>query len=300
MGGADVFDFNYSVPLNAMNGTLQLRYAPNSNKVTQAPFNNFDIHGSSQLYEISYRQPLVRTSREEFALSLGFSYQDGQTFTFAGPTPFSLGPDSEGNTRTRVLKFGQDYIRRDVSGAWSLRSLFSIGLDVFNPTINSGNIPDGRFFSWLGQVQRLQAFSQDNFLILQAEAQLTPNGLLPSQQFVIGGGESLRGYRQNVRAGDNGVRFSAEDRQTLMRDETGASTVQFASFLDLGTVWNSGNNPNTLQGQNFLVGLGVGLIWELLPRLNVRVDYAIPLVDISDRGNNAQDRGLYFNLNYQL
>ncbi|MHC5720413.1 MAG: ShlB/FhaC/HecB family hemolysin secretion/activation protein, partial [Nostoc sp.] len=129
-----------------------------------------------------------------------------------------------GNSRTRVLKFGQDYIRRDVSGAWSLRSLFSVGLDVFNPTINSGNVPDGRFFSWLGQVQRLQAFSPNNFLILQAQVQLTPNGLLPSQQFVIGGGESLRGYRQNVRAGDNGVRFSAEDRQTLMRDETGAST----------------------------------------------------------------------------
>ncbi len=298
--GADIFDFSYRIPLNAMNGTLQLRAAPNRNKVTQRPFDVFDIRGETELYEISYRQPLIRSPREEFALSLGFTYQDGQTFTFAGPTPFGFGPDENGVSRTSVVKFGQDYLRRDVRGAWALRSLFSLGTGLFDATVNEDPVPDGRFLSWLGQIQRVQVLNNDNFLILQADVQLSTSGLLPSQQFVIGGGQSLRGYRQNVRAADNGVRFSIEDRITVQRDEAGAAIMQVAPFIDLGWVWNVDDNPNPLPDERFLAGVGLGLIWQPIPNLNIRLDYGIPLVEIDDRGENAQDQGFYFSVNYQL
>ena len=298
--GADIFDFSYRVPLNAMNGTLQLRAAPNRNKVTQRPFDVFDIRGETEVYEISYRQPLIRSPREEFALSLGFTYQDGQTFTFAGPTPFGFGPDENGVSRTSVVKFGQDYLRRDVRGAWALRSLFSLGTGLFDATVNEDPVPDGRFLSWLGQIQRVQVLNNDNFLIIQADVQLSTSGLLPSQQFVIGGGQSLRGYRQNVRAADNGVRFSIEDRITVQRDEAGAAIMQVAPFIDLGWVWNVDDNPNPLPDERFLAGVGLGLIWQPIPNLNIRLDYGIPLVNIDDRGENAQDQGFYFSVNYQL
>ncbi len=53
-GGSNLYDFSYQVPLNLMNGTLQLRTAINSVKVVQPPFDIFDIHGESYLYEITY------------------------------------------------------------------------------------------------------------------------------------------------------------------------------------------------------------------------------------------------------
>jgi len=299
-GGADVFDFSYRIPLNAMNGTLQLRAAPNRNEVTQSPFDEFDIRGESQLYEISYRQPLIRSLREEFALSIGFAYQSGQTFTFAGPTPFGFGPDERGVSRTSVIKFGQDYLRWDSLGAWSLRSQFSFGTGLFNATTNPDSIPDGRFISWLGQVQRVQLLNKNNLLILQADLQLTPDALLPSQQFIIGGGQSLRGYRQNVRAGDNGLRFSVEERMTLQRDEAGNAIFQLAPFVDLGTIWNVSDNPNNLQKQRFLASVGLGLLWQPLSNLSVRLDYGLPLVNLDDRGENVQDSGFYFSVNYKL
>jgi|GEM_PF-174972 len=299
-GGADTVDLSYRLPLNPMNGTLQLRTSLNRNRVTQPPFEQFNIHGESELYEISYRQPLVRSPREELALSLGFAYQNGQTFTFAGPTPFGIGPDENGISRTSVLKFGQDYVRRDARGAWSVRSLFSLGTGLFDATINPDPKPDGRFLAWLGQIQRVQVLNNDNFLIVQGDIQLTPNSLLPSQQFVIGGGQSLRGYRQNVRAGDNGVRLSLEDRITIQRDPAGVPTMILAPFIDAGWIWNQPDNPNVLQSEQFLAGTGLGLIWTPLPRLNLRLDYGLPLVPIKDRGTNAQDQGLYFSVNYQL
>jgi len=76
--------------------------------------------------------------------------------------------------------------------------------------------------------------------------------------------------------------------------------LQLAPFFDAGTVWNVSNNPNTLPRQNFIAGVGLGLIWQPLPKLNLRLDYGLPLVNLDDRGNNAQDQGLYFSAGYQF
>ncbi|BAT52095.1 polypeptide-transport-associated domain-containing protein [Nostoc sp. NIES-3756] len=302
-GGFEAFDFRYQIPVNAMNGTVQLRVSPSNSEITESPFKDLGIKGEQDLYEINYRQPLWRSPREEFALSLGFTYQDGQTFLFDRlPTPFGIGPDENGVSRTSVIKFGQDYISRSPQGAWFLRSQFNFGVGLFNATSNPDPIPDSHFFSWLGQIQRSQQLSNDNLLIIQADVQLTPNSLLPSQQFVIGGGQSVRGYRQNIRFGDNGVRLAVEDRIVVQRDVAGLPTIQLAPFFDMGVVWNQGDNPNKLPDQTFLAGAGLGMLWDNalgIDRLSLRLDYAIPFVDLQDRGNNVQDEGFYFSLRYQ-
>lgn len=298
---AEILELGYRVPLNPRDGTLQIRAVFDENEVIQEPFDDLGIEGESERYEISFRQPLIRTPREEFALSLGFSYKDGQTFLFNDiPTPFGFGPDSNGVSRTSVVRFGQDYVSRDVQGAWALRSQLNFGLDLFNATVNPEPIPDSRFVSWLAQAQRVQRLSESQLLIVQADLQLTPDSLLASEQFVIGGGQSLRGYRQNARSGDNGFRFSVEDRITLARNEAGASTFQLAPFVEAGAVWNSGNNPNQLPDQTFLASIGLGILWEMVPNLNLRLDFALPFVDLDDRGENAQDNGIYFSVNYEL
>ncbi|MBD3561617.1 ShlB/FhaC/HecB family hemolysin secretion/activation protein, partial [Planktothrix sp. FACHB-1355] len=296
-GGSNALDFTYSVPLNAKDGTLQLRVAPNFYEITQPPFDRFNITGESNLYEISYRQPIFRSPRREFTLSLGFTRRESQTFLDGEPTPFGEGPDEEGRSRTSVINFQQEYVSRDTKGATAVRSQFSLGTGLLDATINPDPIPDGRFLSWLGQVQRVQRLSNNHLLILQADVQLTTDSLLSSQQFVIGGGQSLRGYRQNLRSGDSGFRVSIEDRITLQRNKNDLPTLQIAPFFDVGGVWNNPNNPNTSQeidDERFLAGVGMGLLWEPLPRLNVRVDYGVPLISISDKGENAQDMGFYF------
>lgn len=299
--GADVLDFGYRVPVNAMDGTLQLRFSPNWNEIIQDQFRELGIKGESQLYELTYRQPLVRSPREEFALSLGFSHQRGQTFLFDDVGfPFGIGPDEDGRSITSVLRFGQDYLRRDLRGAWLLRSQFNLGTGLLDATSNGGDDPDGQFLSWNGTVQRIQRLNQTHLLILQADVQLAFDELLPSQQFVMGGGQSVRGFRQNVRSADNGFRLSIEDRITLLRDSAGAPTLTLAPFIDAGYVWNHPDNPNPIPDQRFLMGVGTGLLWEPFTNFLVRLDYGIPLVDLDDRGFNAQDSGFYFSVNYRF
>jgi hemolysin activation/secretion protein len=298
-GGSNQYDFGFSIPVNPMNGTVSLRFAPSNYRITQSPFDAFNIRGNSEVYAATYRQPLIRSLREEFALSLGYEYQRGQTFLFNDlAVPFGIGPESDGTSRTSIFKFGQDYTSRDTEGVWSLRSQFSLGTGLFGATYVTS--PSAAFLSWLGQIQRVQVLGTDTILISSLDTQLSADPLLPSQQFVIGGGQSLRGFRQNARSGDNGIRLSLESRFVVARNEEGRTVLQLAPFVDFGTVWNNSRNLNLLPNQNFLAGGGLGILFEPIKRLNLRLDYAIPFVNLSDRGSNLQESSLYFSLGYQF
>ena len=86
-----------------------------------------------------------------------------------------------------------------------------------------------------------------------------------------------------------------------MRDEeTQAQVLQLVPFVDLGYVWNQSDNPNTQSTDRFLAGAGLGIIYEPVEDLSIKLDYALPLVNLDDRGNNIQDDGFYFSVNYRL
>jgi hemolysin activation/secretion protein len=293
-GGSNVLDFLYKVPVNAKNGTVQLRVAPSWYEITDKEINAIfpsGIDGNSQLYDLTFRQPLVRTFRKEFALSLGFTLQNGNS-SIGGTNLF----DTE--SRARVLKFGQDFLTRDAQGLWSGRSSLNFGLDIFNATDLPDPLPDGQFFSWTGQIQRIQRFNANNVMIGQFDVQLSPDAILPSQQFIIGGGQSVRGFRQNARFGDNGIRFSLEHRTVVSRNGEGNAVIQLAPFFDMGTVWNDSDNPTPLN-QKFLAGAGLGLILQPVKGLNMRFDYAVPFIRADEKNDNLQDKAFYFGLSYQ-
>ena len=328
-GESNLWDFQYSVPLNPMNGKLQLRTFLSRSEFTTSPTftlinqgqvtaETFDLELDSDynLYEGSFRQPFIRTPREELALSFGFSHREGQpieALEAAGlPSLIADFLQEEGlepglqtlglfepelsEDKTSVFKLGLDYLTRDERGVWALSSQLNLGTGLFDATVRSDSNPDSLFFSWLFQVQRVQRLGNNNLLIISADLQLTPDSLLPSEQFVIGGGQSLRGYRQNVRFGDNGFRFSLEDRIALQKDKDGRPSFQIAPFVDLGKVWNNPDNPTSLPDQTFLAGIGAGLLLDPTPAVSIRLDFTVPLVDLDDRGNNVQDDGFYFSV----
>jgi hemolysin activation/secretion protein len=82
------------------------------------------------------------------------------------------------------------------------------------------------------------------------------DGPLPSaEQPLLGGGDSLRGYRSGHRAGDNLAAVSAELRVPL-NSPLRVSQFGVKGFIDAGTVWNSGTR---LGDQRFERGIGGGV-----------------------------------------
>ncbi|MBP0016638.1 MAG: ShlB/FhaC/HecB family hemolysin secretion/activation protein [Cyanobacteria bacterium SBLK] len=302
-GGTDLLDLSYQIPLNAKEGTLQLRFAPNWTEITQSPFDQLDIDGRRRFYGIHYRQPLVRNLRQEFALSLGFNRQEGQTFIFDRPLISFEGIEEDGSSRTSTITFAQEYLHRDRQGVTAIGSQFNFGVGLLGVTTNESPTPDGLFFSWSGQVQRVQRLGDDRLLLAQLDVQLTPDALLPAHQFIIGGGQSVRGYRQNARGGDNGIRLLVEGRLPVTRNAAGEPEIQLAPFFNAGKVWNHPNNPNQLSDRKFLAGVGMGILWEGfggIDNLKMRLDYGVPLIYLADRGKNVQDNGLYFKMQVEF
>lgn len=300
--GSQTYEGSYAIPLNALDGTLAFRALFNNNAVV-APDDiaALDIEGEFELYDIRFRQPVIRSSREELAFSIGFAYTAGRTFLLNEPTSFGFGPDADGESAVAQIRLGQDYLKRSLSGSWLVRNQFNIGTKLFDATENTGSIPDGQFFSWLLQARRVRLLGARHSLIFALDSQLASEPLLPVEQFSVGGGQSVRGYRQNLIAGDNGVRVSIEDRIAVARDRTGRRIFQVAPYFDAAVVWNNQDNPNILAfDRNTLVGLGVGLIWTPNRNFNIRLDYGQDLVDFGTDSSNIQNDGLYFSVGWNL
>ena len=287
--GSNVYELGYQVPINPMNGTLLFRFAPNDFRITdpEQPAFSLGTEGSTDIYEVSIRQPLVRTPRDEFALSLGYRHRNGSTL---------IGGIITNDSRIDVFSFGQDYVHRDVNGAWALQSQFRVGEE--RSDLDGGGDED--FFSWLGQVQRVQRLGTDHLLIMQGSLQLSPDTLPGSEQFFVGGGLSVRGYDQNQRFGDNGLRFSIEDQITVVRDEAGLAFFQVSPFLEGGYIWNN-DDSTSVTDNNFILGTGVGFLFNPTEKLSARVDLAYPLIDIEELSTD-EPSGLrfYFSVAYRF
>lgn len=294
--GITDFNVGYAFPVNARDGTLFVRYQRIRSQIVEPPFSILDINSNSHTFSVGFRQPIVQTPTTELALGLSFDVRQSQTFLFGNePFSFSPGPD-QGESRVRVLRFTQDWIHRNPRRVLAARSQLSFGLPILGVTQNEAGI-DGQFFSWVGQFQWVQALSQDVIAIARVAAQLTPDALLPFEQFSIGGLDTVRGYRQNFRVGDNGVVGSLEIRFPILQQADGIGTVQLVPFVDIGKVWN---NAFQISGSQLLASAGVGLNWQVGTALTARLDWGIPLISVERQGNTLQDAGVVFSIRLQF
>ena len=290
--GLNIWDVDVSVPVNPREGTVSFGFNSSNSEIITDEFEELEIESETRSYSLNFRQPLMRSPNEEFALGVGLDLRRRQTFIL-GDEPFSFSEGAEdGETNATVLRFSQDWLKRSPNRVLAARSQFSIGLDAFNATVNDTGT-DARFFSWIGQFQWVQQLSQRNLIIGRISTQLTPDSLLSLEQFSIGGVDTVRGYSQNELVADNGVLASVEMRIPLTKNP---QRFQLAPFIDAGTVWN---NRTPDPEETTLVGVGLGLRWLIRPDFVAELDYGIPLISVDDDSDSLQADGLYFSLRYQ-
>lgn len=291
--GIREFEVSYAIPLNARNGTLSLRYDKNKSEIVEQPFSELDINSNAETFSIGFRQPLLQTSTHEFALGLSLDLRQSQTYLFGDePFSFSEGP-IDGRSKVSVLRFSQDWVSRNPNRVLAARSQFSLGLNAFDATINDTGT-DGRFLSWVGQFQWVQALSRDVLAIARVSAQVTGDSLLPIEQFSIGGPDTVRGYRQNQRVGDAGIVGSLELRLPIIRQPDGIGTVELAPFFDIGQVRT---NRGELPPPTTLMSLGIELRWQSR-YVDAQLSWGIPLKDVDQVGNTLQDKGIFFSITF--
>jgi hemolysin activation/secretion protein len=297
--GIDVqLDASYVVPLTVYDTTLGVRYRRNTFTVIQPQFQALDVNSRSEAYSVTLRQPFFRTLSREFAVALSAERQENQTFLLGEPFSFSLGARN-GRSAVTALRLALEWTNRTQNQVFAARSRFSVGVDALHATMNKGDVPDGRFVAWLGQVQWARRLTEWGLqAIARLDVQLAKEPLLSLEQIAVGGRFTVRGYRENQVVRDNAVLASLETRIPVIRNKPWADAVQLAPFIDYGNAWNTKTKFVPTASQN-LASVGLGLRWALtltspvLLRPEFEIYWGIPLHNVKTEGGNVQDAGVH-------
>jgi hemolysin activation/secretion protein len=120
------------------------------------------------------------------------------------------------------------------------------------------------------------------------------------EQIAVGGSRTVRGYRENQFVRDSGVIGSVELRVPVLRGIFGGDVLQVAPFGDVAHVWSS---PDRLEAASppseTIASLGVGLRYDWLDRLSLRVYWGGRLIEVPKPHDDLQDYGLYLAMRFR-
>jgi hemolysin activation/secretion protein len=257
-----LLDFKYSLPVTRWDTTFSFQYRRNAFSVIEDQFQDLDIEETSEIYTMGLRQPLYRSRNTSVVAELVGERLKETTTLLGIPFPLLPGSSEDGESVVTALRAALEYVYRTQNHVLALRSRFSFGIDALGATINSDpDVPDGRFFAWLGQAQwaaRLPWLGLQ--MIARTDVQLTPDPLLVLEQVSVGGRYTVRGYRENTLVRDNALLASLELRIPLVRNRSWADYLELAPFFDYGRGWNAvGETPEPLD----IYSVGLGLRWAL-------------------------------------
>jgi hemolysin activation/secretion protein len=305
--GSNQYSGGYTFPLNRNDGSLGFNFRLGKNQIVQSSFEDIDIEIESRDYDLTWRQPIFTKATsdvsQELALDLSAARRESDSTIMGEAQPLTPGADENGEIRTSVLGFGQEWLQRNRRQVISARSQFNLGLDVLGATAIQDE-PNSQFFSWRGQLSYLRLLSTPqeisaigSTILLRSELQLSADALISTEQFSLGGDNTVRGYRQDALLTDNGFFAAAELRLPIARFPKLNATLQLTPFIDFGTGWNTDDQETEF---DTLIGTGLGLLLQTPEEFTVRLDWGTPLINRDSPGGSLQEDGVYFQLQYDL
>jgi hemolysin activation/secretion protein len=291
-----LLDFKYSFPLNAYDTTLSFQYRKNTFAVVEEPFEDLDLDSKSDVYTIALRQPVYRTLNSEVALEFSGERLSHETSLLGERFSFEPGARN-GRSVVTALRAVQEWVHRTQGQVIAARSRFSFGINALGATSNGGGLPDGRFFTWLGQFQWVRRLGiLDSYSIFRTDLQLSDDPLLSLEQISVGGRYSVRGYRENTMLRDRAIITSLETRVPLVRNMFWADFVELAPFFDFGRGWN---RERKTPGPQDIASVGVGVRWALTTswpvpiRPQFELYWGHRLRKVEKPGGSLQDNGIH-------
>ncbi|MFP6641444.1 MAG: ShlB/FhaC/HecB family hemolysin secretion/activation protein [Myxococcota bacterium] len=297
-------EVRFELPINVWDTVLGVRYQYTEGDVVDSQFAALGIGSESEAVGFELRQPLYRTLQTTLGASVFADWRRAQSFLFGGeiglPTPYS----EDGRSQVSVLRFGLDASYRSRSQSLAFRTLLSWGVDILGATQTAGQVPSGRFVSWLGQIQWASRLPwQDIQLLARFDSQLSPDPLLPLEQFAIGGRFSVRGYRENTLVRDNGFSGSVELRVPVYGRSDPGMRIEIVPFVDVGRAWD---NPRRINGQllsssaKTLASVGLGTRVAFTRWGFGELFWGHRLQSVQNPGDsNLQDDGIQFRISLQ-
>ncbi len=260
---------SYSIPLNALGTRLGVYYARGDFDVGEE-LSILDMKGKTESFGFSLSHPFIKKRMMSLTAEFGFDAKNTKQY---------LLDEISSHDKIRSVRGGVTFESTDTTGRTFATFFVSQGLGHTLGAMSNDDPyasrqgADNGFTRFNLEAMRLQKLHPSLFLILKGAGQMSSNKLVVSEQFSIGGADSVRGYAPGEFIGDDGYSVTAELRVAPL---TNKDLFQLAFFLDNGYV--SVQSPGAGQKKTHsLTGAGGGVRLHLPYDFSVRADVGFPL-----------------------
>ena len=259
-----------------------VQFAGSYSRATPSLFDGFITQvGESIAADLRYLAPLkLKGWRAEGSATIGFKETNNNLFFLDEPVPFET-------TDLFTLNLGITASRDARRGRWLASANLIASPGDINSRSTAAAYRDSRFGAKprfvYGQValQRLTQLTPRLVSTARVIAQLSSANLLGSEQFSVGGFNTVRGYTDRALSGDSGYTLSHE----LQRQGPSFSvakrlpelTTAGLIFADYGRVYVKHPFGNQLKSAD-IAGAGIGLRLSAGNNFSAGLDYAWPLI----------------------
>lgn len=269
-----VFQGAYSFPVNLEGTRLGVLYSNSAFTVGQE-LEILDIRGRANIFGATVSHPTYRTLDRSDDLTAAFYYKDILN-TFAGGIPF-------GKDVYSSVRIGYSMDLRDLNGRWIFQPAITqgVGGNSANDPLSSRLGASGVFTKFNYDGARVQILSAQSYALLRLSGQLAATPLFVSEEFAIGGPDSVRGFSQSEFLGDIGYSCSAEINYAPIPEdpETDLSErqiFQLAGFIDHGSARRLNAQPGEDPSRT-LLGAGVGVRLGIFDNTQLKLDLGFPI-----------------------
>jgi hemolysin activation/secretion protein len=280
---------SYSIPI----GTYGTKFGIDVNYFKMKlgkDYKSSDITGITQIYTPYFSWELALSEYFQAYLDLGMDIKSIKK---------KMEGDTTSSDQLRTPYFGFDFTKTDSRGRTTFSPQFNFGTSGFlgashrNHPTSSREGTGGFFFKYEQSLNRVQKMFWDSYISLRTQLQLASHTLASSEEFQLGGSDSVRGYPEGDYLADNGgvlnfdwvfpMYIIPKTWKLAGQDTPLRQQIEPVFFVDVG----GGELKKVLPGESrdkFLAGVGGGL------RLNfklfsLRLDWAKAIGDKQTSGS---------------
>ena len=214
----------------------------------------------------------------------------------------------------RVFKAGINFEETDNAGRGGFTAEMHAGIPGFLGSMSKNEVSvlrvdsGGEFQKYIGSLSRITRLPVSSLLINNFRYQVSEFSLVNSEQMLIGGADTVRGFPENEYLADYGWINNVEIRTPLFflpsilkvpydKKHTSISeAVQLVGFLDLGKGYLNRPRVNETKDK-YLVGAGLGFRFNLYDHLRGRIDLGFPVGN--EQPTDGSSSTLHFGLQYE-
>jgi hemolysin activation/secretion protein len=251
---------------------------------TAGSANGSSINGRADI--VSWRYALALPSTPDFVQHIYFGYDFKSTNTNILNGGALIFP-----TTSELDQFPLSYeTRRNDSQGWTALAMILVGspghLTPRNTEAALADQQPGASPSYLYgriSIERLTALPHDATWSARLTGQLSSDNLLSSEQLVLGGAQSIRGFVELAATRDSGAVMQQELRfppisPSVLPGLSEAGPVVPFGFLDAGVGRNHLDLADVRRSWVEMVSVGPGLTWQFVPSAALRFSWGFPLV----------------------